>query len=367
MSQIAASKQAVSRSANAVCLGLVLSALAGCGNLGLCTNQCPPDRPTHDSFCGCVDWSGLGRTTTPSDRLYSACICGEQDPTQTVLAYFRSRPANYGKLFGQRLKLASNSCEDITACPIVGPNQKQNYMTGYVDLIVNRWTETTNYFSGTTSWSVQGSLVPIQTADAGMAIGERREDPVPRFGQRLLLAAATGASAKLIMTDNPLDCRQLCSDPSSSLCESTMAPADINEQLRSLGQKVKGVRNSGSISARELLTMFGQTRSDCSRSDTVFSGGVFSNLGQNCTLTAKLPALKVTAHVDIPPQVKGTIADSASGLRAEFPYSEARPLVTIDDKDLNAQFGGAVRSAELDAGAFRVETERACIALLAPK
>jgi hypothetical protein len=358
-------------SVRAILVGMGMLLSSGCDKI-FCNGSACPTGQHHNSFCGCDDDfknSSPGATpggASPGTVLTSACICGQEPiPSQHAIAYFTWKPSQYGN-YNQRVHVASSGCQDLTACPIVGEKDEQVVIRGQHTIVPTTWTEYTSLISGQRTWSVQGPVSDGFTDNATPPLSptfQRASYIAGNFSKSAMAVLFAQADTTVTASSNILDCETECDlNNPSPLCEIAPYPDGIQAPLQKLKTRI-GTASTGKISASELLAMFGQKSDDCKRGDTSIDGSKLTNTGDPCWVSTDLAQLKVKAKIDIPTTLTGTVVTSGARVRIAFPDSSQSATLELSDKQMNARFGGTIKSVEADATTVRFGMPRACIAI----
>ena len=80
----------------------------------------------------------------------------------------------------------------------------------------------------------------------------------------------------------------------------------------------------------------------------MISGGKIENKGDACDLKATAGAGGIVAVVSMPGVLSGNIKTQGSLVSVEFPFPETRAQLHFSDSDLDADWGGEIKSAYAD-------------------
>jgi hypothetical protein len=117
------------------------------------------------------------------------------------------------------------------------------------------------------------------------------------------------------------------------------------------------------IKKSDIMNAFEVDTDECRRGDTLINGGMLSNAGGACVVSASLDfgvrsdeALTLT----IGPELRAKLQTGA-GTLATFAYRQTSALLEIRNKNLDSEFGGYITSASYKNGKFVLGTENGCL------
>lgn len=315
------------------CVSLTIG-LAGCGNLGLCRNKCDPPL-VHDSFCGCVDWS---KKPTPGSSVpYAGCIC--QYSSGVIGAWFPYKPAIYPET-NRNLTVFASGCSDLTVCDRVRTEdgERSTYITGRVTIAPTNWVRSDNLIYGGSVWALFGRRVTEH------AYLEHNYTPINMHAVKRLTSLLRMIENAAF--HNTIDaCRAACNS-GSPYCITTTVDQVQTKGL--LGLQKLLIATPSSIPPHTLLSLFHVDSDPCGRTDTVISDGKIENKGDACDLAARADVGGAGAVLSVPGVLSGNIKTQGSLVSIEFPFPETRAQLHFSDNDLDADWGGDIKSAYAD-------------------
>jgi hypothetical protein len=340
--------------------------LAGCGNFDACKNQCSSGL-THDSFCGCQDYSkhppATGGPASGSGFDQAACVC--QYSSGRVGAWFRYAPSTYGRV-PTNISVVAPTCQDLTVCELTktGDDSDQyTFFTGRMEMSVSSWQQITNFQTGGQSWTAYGQITQRKALLDHKSFTPRyftsAQDVAMSFGiglrhlQRLVQAKR----------DNSIQgCRATCSAHDSNYCHSQQVLGSDATGLRELRAFLQ--TKPDAIPASTLLAMFGIQSDPCKRGDTTLRDGIITNSTASegsCTLISTVPEHHLSLTIDVPLFLEGSYVSDGQSFEATFSNPETRPrlhFVSLDDDPANVKnaryldhdWGGDIKHVFSDPG-----------------
>jgi uncharacterized protein YecT (DUF1311 family) len=172
----------------------------------------------------------------------------------------------------------------------------------------------------------------------------------------LLSAPANGQTEKY-------QCSNACAlDKQTPYC--LVAPKDAKLAL-ALGSVKKRFASStkDTLLATDLKMWFDVANDECKRTDTAFSGTVWTNTGEACILSTRLDILPgakpIAIGITIPSKLQFTVVNKE--VVTTFTVVNSLPYLRIDDPNLQADWGGAIRAVIADSNSVLFQVQRGCI------
>lgn len=115
----------------------------------------------------------------------------------------------------------------------------------------------------------------------------------------------------------------------------------------------------------ELKHWFALTDDPCKRSDTVYSGGLWTNDGEACVLSAKLDILPGAKSVVVSISMPSRFQFTAKGVgdTVTFTTVNSSPFLRIEDPNLQLDWGGVIKGATANTSSALFQLPRGCIKL----
>lgn len=171
----------------------------------------------------------------------------------------------------------------------------------------------------------------------------------------LVSTVATGQTEKY-------QCKTAC-DPNKLTPYCLVAPQNpkITPALRSL--RAKFAASTTPLSAPDLRTWFGLASDPCGRSDTTFTGGVWSNTGAACLLGTQLDLVPggkpVEISLSVPSKLQFTVVNT--GGVSKYSVLNSMPYLLINDANLQMDWGGIVKEITATDTSALFQIQRGCI------
>jgi hypothetical protein len=311
-----------------VVLSVMLSTgVAGCGVLS--ANNCDLTHQYQDSFTGeCREKTPQNRPTTPTSPgvQLAYCVCGLS--TGETVAYFSSRPFNYGTK--GPISVSTTVCQDTRLC--MAPNTVFSSQTITIRNIFN--------------WQYDARFGTYGAFGFRQDASNEIDRQLSKRGYSLVrLFLSNYSHIKRVAAVKPKDnsipfCRQECQDDNSVYCSRVPVGSTERAGLRRLQQLL--ATNPAIIKKSNVLAMFGQGVDECDRGDTIFEEGHVANIGgSTCYLTTSF--LDVTVRIQLPELLRGKY--SANRKEVEFDDPTTRPNIQFSDQWLDKDWGGDIVAA----------------------
>ncbi|MGR9247029.1 hypothetical protein [Rhizobium leguminosarum] len=199
------------------------------------------------------------------------------------------------------------------------------------------WQEITNFFSGRSVWTLFGHLMSKK------ASLEPKFTPVSVPRAFIAINRRSRAISEVAFENTADQCQAACNSAGSPYCASVPLDKQQSDGLRKLRAKV--LSNSKQIPPAELLTMFGLTKDECGRKETAFQSGTVENVGEAaCELKSSGNIMGITAKLMVPGILSGEIKTTNDLITVEFPHAETRARLEFNDPDIQAEWGGDIKT-----------------------
>lgn len=342
--------------------GAMVCTLAACDNPITCPKTCPNPAHSRDFFCGCFDPKAnetKQRQSSPSGPLtaYAQCVC--KYSSGLIGAWFNYEPSNYNQ-FGT-VNVSASSCTDLKVCERTETGQggySYTFLTGKISLSAESWNRVDNYITGGSSWYVLGKQ---QQKSSSVSEPPTVLPLGTRFAIRLnhLLRSIRQTA----FTNDPEGCRSACS-AGSPYCLTESVGGPQADGLRRLHALV--AQQPAEISPQDIQKMFGIVTDPCRRQETIINNSMLSNYGDVCSLQAPINQANIVAKISIPSTLQGRLQVIGSDIDLFFDDVESRPILTLSDAFLNADWGGGIKSVFSDNNSlgFAVGSESCIRAIL---
>ena len=405
-------------------LSLSLSACGiGRSDGGLfCSTGCSNPNEVRDSFCGCYPKSTQTPTypgnTGNSLSFVADCMC--DDHTGTYSAWFFDSLTAKDWTLNKKIKVSSTHCAWLNVCPVQQTSdggEQYSVVTGSTSLMVSQtgWDARFggNYVRGTpvndhamlpgpraiyggaydgvslvaatlaasandtlaSSYAPVTEFPPAQSPPEPLAADVRRVPlmspmpPAPILEATFRPLAHSEMPAREgiveVAQSSPLPCETLC-DPQkpTPYCSSLTLGGPSKAAFLQL---FKLAHDQGvALYPQDLvLGLFDVAKDPCDRSSTTISNGVIRNVGGGClvTTTSNVGNLSISATLDVPTTLSGTITRGSDTETIEFPNPATALTLGFSNTSFQSDFGGKV--ARLTARRDRLiwQTDKRCVAV----
>ncbi len=334
-----------------------LPLLAGCGLLGLCTNECDPGWIHAGVDCGCAEQVKAKKEEagdSDGDKaIYSSCTCAYSDGRYG--AWFNSRPNGYGST---SVLVNAGACEYLPVCQYFGDGY--HIIKGTFRLTNIQWGQNTNLLNGSTVYYAFGDPEKAASLKGGYT-------PIPAaLGLRALHYAKMLSAITPTATD--ASCEAQCAIGSPN-CLRLGPVQDYAPSLRQLYERLK--ERPATLPQSDLMAMFNVAEDPCNRGATTIAGAELTNRGDECNLKASLPRV-ADVFINIPELLTAIVSGSGPMLKVDFPAGARASLhfyapkgssakKIADTKDLDNDWGGAITSISSDGkyGVFSIN--KSCV------
>lgn len=198
----------------------------------------------------------------------------------------------------------------------------------------------------------------------GCVTAKRKKKTI--FGSNDLLHDRQTPIVKVNFSDDPLDCKAVCSDSKSAFCTSAGVNTKLGSQLKDLERKIRQSEN-GSISMKQLHKMFEikDTDDPCNRDSIKLTSNSLSNEGPACKLETYLGigGKDIRVNIDIPESLKGLRNKSGGYLEVSFNSAANAGVVSIADANLQDKYGGFIQNIRVEGNKAYFTTDKSCILL----
>jgi hypothetical protein len=318
-----------------IVLFLMLISLSGCGIAGVCGNSCPAGWVHGSADCGCMEVS----KKSPS---HSEPV--QPNAFSITRRYFCVDVANNSDRASCDVTVNAKSCSEAMQGVRDQLSEVSDPCTRCSGIVDNtrRWNNQHNDIQG-------GPCQGWTRADSKrtLARGELL-DPAPVYPPAINASlvsrkAFTGflhimRSVAAAPPDNSVaSCRVECS-ANTSFCLSVQIEDQNAKGLRLL-QKM-AFSKPPVIPAADLRRMFGMTKDDCERGDTIISSGRVSNLGGACSMVVETPITKIT--VNVPELITGRRIDEPGMAAVLFEDPTTQASLHFSDAFLDSDWGGQI-------------------------
>jgi hypothetical protein len=197
--------------------------------------------------------------------------------------------------------------------------------------------------------------------------GEKMRSIIIRLLAPSILFYSSACSAALNFAGK--DCSVECAKGGSPFCLKTRADGGtLQQSFSSLFKRLSAMNEHSPIGAAELRQMFLVKEDPCHRSDTTLSGALLRNEGGECILKTQLPIAGASAPVKMEVLIpeKLVLSFVKVGERLEFRPAEGleRALFfNISDDLLQADWGGHILAASINAKSATITTVQGCIGM----
>jgi hypothetical protein len=316
-----------------IVLFLMVTSLSGCGIAGVCGNSCPAGWVHGSVDCGCMEASKkVSAQPAQANAFY------------ITRRYFCIDAANNSDRASCDVTINAKSCSEAmqgVKDQLSDVSDPCKRCSGAIDN-TRKWNNQYN--------DIQGGPCQGWTRADSEGILARNELPDhetvdPRAINASLISqkAFTGfmhimRSVAAAPSDNSVaSCRVECS-ANTPFCLSVEIEDQNAKGLRRL-QKV-ALSKPSVIPAADLRSMFGVTKDDCNRGDTIISSGKVSNLGGACDIVVNLPNTKIT--VNVPELITGKRIDQPGVAAVLFDDATTQASLHFSDAFLESDWGGKI-------------------------
>jgi hypothetical protein len=391
-----------------------------------CSTGCSNPGEVRDSFCGC-NQKPTATPTRPGNgggtlSFVADCMC--DDRTGTYSAWFFDNLTEKDWTLNKNVRVSSSRCAWLNVCPVqsTGDGGEQYFIvTGVASLMINQtgWDARFggNFIRGKVvddhamlpgpraiygQTGANSSLAAVElnsiiidrlaTSVASDFATDRPEDvnadrpvvdgtrvplmspmpsaPIIEAAFRTNVTAATSTPITVIDAAQPssiapLPCETLC-DPQkpTPYCTSLTLGGPTKAAFLQLFQLAHD-QGVAMYPPDLVLGLFDVAKDPCDRSNTVISNGVIANTGGGCLVTTKsnVGNLTISATLDIPTTLSGTIIRASDKETIDFPNQSTALTLAFSDPSFQSDFGGKITRLTAKRDRLIWQTEKRCIAV----
>lgn len=335
--------------------------LTGCGIGGLCQNECPAGWVHGSVDCGCMEKikdsspaEGVPNSAYIVRRYY--CVDSANGRTDRGTCDVTRQAGSCAQAMDDIAGLTNGGPDPCVHC---NPKDRDN---------TKKWNGNFDDIQGGPCQGWSSLRPPMSSPEFGIALyqtakGWSEQTWSYRLARaRVALGTGTVRFLRLVSeapADNsPASCKKECSDASPLYCFVVNLEPQESVGFKKLYSEL--VNSPAEIPEKELQQYFGYNGNDCPRGGTVFSGGLLSNSGDACTLSATTPETSV--RMDIPELLQGSWGFDQDEVAVRFGNPQTRATLHFSDDGLDQDWGGDVVAAygTLDYVGFSVGT-KSCV------
>lgn len=330
---------------NLFAMAFVSVAVANCGIVGLCTNDCGPGWVHGSADCGCMQVSKPNPTTpqpvaAANDhyivrRYFCEDVADRSDRGSCdVTVNAKTCPEARQQINNQLSQVGDpcRVCANITDASRKWKSTSQDIQDGPC----RGFAQISPSDDVAANSNEYGDLAVERPSDGEQSLPKGGFTPVPHFAHFAYLHYLRKVAD--IPTDNSVaTCRQQCSS-NSPYCLSVTLDAATVAGLKRLQQTVS--TNPTRIPSQQLRAMFGLSEDRCARQDTTIVSGDMTNLGIKCDMYVRLS--EATININVPSMLRGRWVRQAQTTQVVFDDPKARGSLHFSDPGLDLDWGGDI-------------------------